>query len=119
MNLCGLVSGDNDFQNTRTCEKKKKRLLWDEALEIQGGWDLETFFFCFIFHCKTCKLCILIHSLCCLWHKVFLHQLNLWNTGGAGMFEWADMLPVIPVEPKVEIPGTLVAKTVTALRGWV
>lgn len=24
---------------------KKKRLLWGEALEIQGGWDLERFFF--------------------------------------------------------------------------
>lgn len=71
MNLCGLVSGDSDFQNPRTCEKKKKnRLLWGEALEIQGGWDLETFFWGFIFHCKNpCKLCILIHSLCCLWHK--------------------------------------------------
>lgn len=66
MNLCGLVSGDNDFR-TRVTQKKKKILLWDEALRSGGG--LETFFLFYISLQNPCKLCILIHSLCCLWHK--------------------------------------------------
>lgn len=78
--------------------KNKKRLLWDEALEIQGGWDLETFF---LFYISLQKSLQTLHSdtqsLLLMAQKWFLHQLNLWNTGGAGMFEWADMLPVIPV----------------------
>ena len=55
----------------------------------------------FLFYISLQKSLQTLHSdtqsLLLMTQKWFLHQLNLWNAGGAGMFEWADMLPVIPV----------------------